>query len=488
MKIEMDLQRFLLLSGLQPLTIEHLTQKLGIDSYTKLEEAVKKQKIRAIKGLGAKVELNIKKNLKQIREIPDQLPIAFVYPIAVELLSYIRRFPEVKRAELAGSLRRFRETVKDLDLIIVTDEVDPVIDQLTQLPNVSEVILREQEKISIQFQYLWPIKVDLLLVSEASFAHSWIRLTGPYEHYIQLEQRAKDQGTEWEQFKQLQSEEEIYRQLGLSYIPPEVRVGSNELERIDQEGQTPRLIQADDLLGDLHMHTNWSDGGNSIEEMARAAFQRGYRYIAITDHSRSLKIAGGLSIERLLKQKEEIKKIEKKLNTELGEFRILCGVEMDILADGVLDYPDEVLMEMDLVIGSIHTAFNQDEYRLSKRIMDAILNNHVDFIAHPTGRIIGRREPYAVNMEILFTAAKATGTALELNSNPERLDLKPEYLQEAIEKYNIPITINTDAHSVKELNNIEIGVGSARRGWVRAENVINTWPLDRLMNYLKRND
>lgn len=235
------------------------------------------------------------------------------------------------------------------------------------------------------------------------------------------------------------------------------------------------------------MHTEWSDGGNSIEEMARAAYRLGYRYIAITDHSRSLKIAGGLSIERLREQRQKIREVEKRLQEEWQDdsFRILAGVEMDILPDGRLDYPDEVLQELDLVIASVHTAFKQEEKVMMKRILAAVENNHVDIIAHPTGRLIGRRAPYAVNMEVLIKAAKETGTVLELNANPNRLDLAPEYLEMAM-KEGVHLAINTDAHRTDELENMGVGVGTARRGWVEPDRVINTWTLDQLLSFLKR--
>lgn len=493
-----ELHQLLLFPGITPQHVDRIYNDLGIDTLAKLEAAIKKQLLRALPGFGAKVELGIKKNLKLVKEIPERLPIAFVYPIAIDLLSLIRNYSEVSRAEIAGCLRRFTETMEHLEIVIATEEPRLVAKQLLELPHLQRVTSHTEEQLVIVLQYLWPLEVVLTLVPSASFAFSWLYRTGSKQHLQQLEQLAKEQELELQwlgirdpksnEILQFNSEIQIYERLTLPYIPSELREGREEIARIQANKGSPRLIELGDLQGDLHMHTNWSDGGNRIEEMARAAIARGYRYIAITDHSRSLKIAGGLSIERLLKQREEIKIIERKLQKEFGEFSILCGIEMDILADGRLDYPNELLQEMDLVIGSIHTAFDQDEYRITKRVMDAILNLHIDFIAHPTGRLIGRREPYPVNMEILFTAAKETGTALELNSNPERLDLKAEYIQEAIEKYGILITINTDAHSIEELKNIELGIGTARRGWVQPEHVINTWSLDRLKQYLSRND
>lgn len=499
-RIPKDLLVLLRIPGLGPKGVGRLYKELGIDTLEKLEEAGKKQRIRALSGFGAKTELKILKGIKQMRERPDRIPIAFAYPIAHELKEKIERIHGVEKAAIAGSLRRFRETVKNINFIVSTADIEKVAKRLLDLPNITDVVLEESDHIIVEIHYLWPIHVDIRLVPPQSFAHALQQYTGSAEHITQLKERAYERnlqisehgiisnGPGTERLEVLSSEEEIYRRLGLPYIPPEIREGRGEIARAGKEGVLPRLIRIEDIQGDLHMHSDWSDGGNSIEEMARAAYQRGYRYIAITDHSRSLRIAKGLSIERLLKQKEEIKRIEKKLRQQWQEdFRILSGVEMDILADGQLDYPEEILQEMDLVIGSIHSAFKQDEYNMTKRIIGAVLNNHVDFIAHPTGRLIGQRDPYAVNIEILIKAAKETGTALELNANPHRLDLKPEYLQQAIEA-GVLITINTDAHSVDELANMEVGVGSARRGWVEPEHVINTWPIDQLIHYLKRND
>lgn len=445
-EVPLEVQQMLRFPRLTAKQIGYLYRRLGIDSLAKLDAAAKKQRLRKIPGFGAKVELQITKSMKQMQATPEALPIAFAYPIAQQLLERLRRYPEVQRAALVGGLRRYEETVEKVELVVATHQYAAVQERIIHLPNLTQVTMKDEGKVLVRLQYLWEVIVEIHITTAEAFEST------------------------------------------LQHIPAEIRDTIRVNEWGAEHSEVPRLIEVSDLQGDLHMHTNWSDGGNSIEEMARAALERGYRYIAITDHSRSLKIAGGLSIERLLQQKEEIKKIERKLQQELADFAILCGIEMDILADGTPDYPDELLQEMDIVIASIHTNFNQDEYTITKRLIEAVLHRHVDFIAHPTGRIIAKRDAYPVNMEVLFKAAKETGTALELNSNPERLDLMAEHIHEAIYTYDIPITINTDAHAVEELDNIHYGIGTAQRGLAKPEHVINTWPLEQLREYLRRND
>lgn len=481
--IPKDVQQMLNIPKLTPTQIGILYRKLHIDTMAKLQQAVKQQKLRGIPGFGAKVELRIRNSLKQLQNQPDRYPLAFLLSIAEEILKDLRNFPEIQRSEIAGGLRRYDEQMDKLVFVIATEDVTLTKQRLLDLPRAEQMIKEDEDCVAVEFSYLWKVPVEFHLVTIQDFALRLFYVTGTESHIKKLMSRAMELKVDWS-VQDISSEEKLYENLSLPYMPPDIRQGKDEIERVIQK--MPRLIDTKDFLGDLHMHSNWSDGGNSIEEMARAAFMRGYRYIAITDHSRSLKIAGGLSVDRLLQQREEIRRVEDVLKKEYGEIRIFWGVEMEILADGSLDYPDEILRELDIVIASIHTSFQQDEYTISKRMVDAMRNPYIDIIAHPTGRMIGRREPYRINIDILFKAAQAYGKILELNSNPERLDLKDEYVQEAIEKYGIPIAINTDAHSVEELKNIEIGVHYAKRGWVSPEHVINTWTTDQLEEYLKR--
>lgn len=278
-----------------------------------------------------------------------------------------------------------------------------------------------------------------------------------------------------------ESEEQFYRKLGLPYFPPELRQGRGETE-IDPDEELPVLVRDEDIKGDLHMHSQWSDGHNSIREMAEAAKAKGYQYIAITDHSRSLIVAGGLSIEELERQREEIDKV----NREVEGITVLAGVEMDILSDGRLDYPDDVLQSLDVVIASIHSSFQQDEKTMTKRMLQAVENPYVHIIAHPTGRLINRRDGYAVNLREVFKRAAETGTVLELNANPNRLDLNDVLLKQATEEYGVTIAVNTDAHRIDGLDLMRYGVGMARRGWLTPENILNTRPLDKLRAQLRK--
>lgn len=493
-KIPPDLLLLLKIPGFGPKSVGRLYRELKIDSPDKLEKAAKEQKIRKLSGFGAKTELYILKSLKQIKEIPEEIPIATLLPIAQEIREWVLKDGDIERAEVVGDLRRMKETGKELRFVLATSSPDQVILLLKHIPHLKRVLEEERDRITVELEYLWPIRVFFRLVPPESFAGALLYDTGSDKHLDWLKERAEERGLKLTPYgltddvgtKTYPTEEDFYRELGLPYIPPEIREGGREKEPALQ-GEIPRLIRMEDIRGDLHMHTDWSDGGNSIEEMARAAYRLGYRYIAITDHSRSLKIAGGLSIERLHEQRQKIREVESRLQREWQDesFRILAGVEMDILPDGRLDYPDEVLQELDLVIASIHTAFKQEEKVMMKRILAAVENNHVDIIAHPTGRLIGRRAPYTVNVEVLIKAAKETGTVLELNANPNRLDLAPEYLEMAM-KEGVPLVINTDAHRTDELENMGVGIGTARRGWVEPDLVINTWTLDQLLSFLKR--
>ncbi|MBO8170299.1 MAG: DNA polymerase/3'-5' exonuclease PolX [Bacillaceae bacterium] len=493
-KIPDSLLPLLKIPGLGPKSIGRLYRELDISSVKELEQAIKQQKIRSLPGFGAKTEQKIREGIRQLNHKPERFPIALMLPVAEEIEDQLRKCRHIRRFSRAGSLRRFRETAKDLDFIVATDHPEQVADDLVHLPQVRNVINKGATKVSVEMDYQWPVAVDFRLVRDDEFASALHHFTGSKEHNVQMRQRAKRRGykiseygvenVETGELTTFETEYEFFRFFDLPLIPPEIREGKGEIERAETPGGLPQFIELSDIRGDLHMHSTWSDGGNTIRDMAEACRHRGYEYMAITDHSRSLRIAGGLSEEQLLAQKAEIDE----LNKEWDDFKILAGVEMDILSDGRLDFDDGVLKEMDVVIGSVHTAFKQNEDVLTKRVIGAIENNHVDFIAHPTGRLIGRRGPYALNVDAMLRAAKETDTAIELNANPNRLDLHAEHLRKAREEYGVRITVNTDAHSIPELDNMKVGIGTARRGWLTADDVINTMTLDELMRYLKRHD
>ncbi|EUJ18647.1 hypothetical protein MAQA_08682 [Listeria aquatica FSL S10-1188] len=367
-----------------------------------------------------------------------------------------------------------RETLKDLDYVLETTEPDKVKQALLQHPKMTETIGAGDTKVSVELDIGIKISVDFRLVEPKSYATTLHHFTGSKEHNIKMRQLAKkrdqkisEYGVEEENgtMHHFQTETEFFRFFDLPFIPPEVRVDGTEVERITEE---TRFLSLDDIRGDLHMHTTWSDGAYSIEEMIQANVQKGYDYMVITDHGKFLRVANGLDEERLQKQQAEIRRIAEKY----PEIDVYSGVEMDILTDATLDFSDETLQNLDFVIASIHSGFSQTEEEIMARLKMAAENPYVRLIAHPTGRVIGRREPYAVNVPELIRLASETGTALELNANPERLDLKAEHLEMAT-KAGVKIAINTDAHDTKHLDFMELGVRAGIKGWLTKADVLN---------------
>ncbi len=477
------------LPGLGGKKLAKLYKELGVTDIASLQQACEEQRVQALAGFGKKTEEKILEAIAQFGTRPERLPIADVLPIASEIERRLSEIPEVERFSRAGSLRRVRETVKDLDFIIATNNPSAVRDALLQFPRIEEVIASGDTKVSLRLQYEYEISVDFRLVQPVEFITTLHHFTGSKDHNVKMRQIAKAQNKKISEYGvenletgevvTFESEEDFFAHFGLPYIPPEVREDGREIEWIQQYTD---FIGLDDIKGDLHMHTTWSDGAFSIEEMVQACIARGYQYMAITDHSQYLKVANGLTKERLLQQGEEIEKLRAKYR----DITILRGIEMDILPDAALDFDDEVLAQLDFVIGAIHSSFSQDRETIMKRLRAAIENNHVTMIAHPTGRLIGRREGYDVDTDMLIQLAKETGTVLELNANPNRLDLSAELLKKA-QDAGVKIAINTDAHTLDMLEHIEIGVAAARKGWIQKDTVLNAWETDKLLAYIRRN-
>lgn len=478
------------LPGLGGKKIGKLYQELDVVDIHSLKQVCEEEKVQTLTGFGKKTEEKILAAIDAFGEQPDRLPIALVLPISKSIEAQLSTFDNIDQFSLAGSLRRARETVKDLDYIISTKEPQEVKKQLLGLEKIGEVIASGDTKVSVSFHFDdLKLGVDFRLVSPKEYATALHHFTGSKDHNVQMRQLAKERGEKISEYGvekietgevyTFSSEKQFFEHFGLSYIPPEVREGDGEIEAW-KEPQS--LITLQDIKSDLHMHSTWSDGANSIEEMAEASRRKGYTYIAITDHSKFLKVANGLTEERLKQQRKEIDR----LNENYTDFKIFAGVEMDILPDGTLDYDDHFLDEMDFVIASIHSSFSQDRDTITRRLTQALNNHHVDLIAHPTGRIIGRRDGYDVDLEILIDVAKETNTALELNANPHRLDLETKWLKIAQDQ-GVKIMINTDAHREDMLNYMELGVAAARKGWLQKETVINTWEIDRFNSYLNRN-
>lgn len=463
-----------------------LYQKMGISTVDELEAAAKAHKIRELPGLGSKMELNILRGIEMLRTKGGRTIISIAYNVAEGFLGFLRSLPGVQQAESAGSTRRMKETIGDIDLVAAAEDPAAIIEVFVQHPQVSSILARGDTKASIIT--LMGLQVDLIVVYPGQFWSALHHFTGSREHNVRLREMARHKGLKINEYGVFRvtdneplpvtGEADIYRHLGLDYIPPEIREDNGEIEAA-MDNTLPDLVSAADIRGDLHVHSNWSDGVNSIEQIIGRAVEMGYEYIAITDHSKSLAVAKGLSIERLRQQDEVIGRI----NRENKNITVLRGIEADILANGDLDYPDEILAEKDIVLASVHSGFRQERGKITDRIISAIKHEHVDILAHPTGRLIGRREPYDVDMDRVLEAAAKYNTVLEINSSPDRLDVNDHYARKAKE-YGIKIAVNTDAHEISRLAEIKYGLGTARRGWLQPGDVINTLPPADLKKFL----
>lgn len=475
------------IAGLGGKKIAKLYKELGITNKDELKTACEEKKVQALAGFGAKTEEKILVALKEDNSRPERLPLSFVIPIASEIEAYLVTVKEIERFSRAGSLRRMRETVKDLDFIISTMDPSAVKEKLLSIPNVKNIIAAGDTKVSVTLEYQYDLSVDFRLVKPEEFATTLHHFTGSKDHNIRMRQLAKDRGEKISEYgvenvetgerHTFESETAIFSHFGLPFIPPECREDGSEVDGL----QIDELISTSDIKGDLHMHSTWSDGAYSIEEMIEACRAKGYQYMAITDHSQYLKVANGLTAERLREQIQIIKEYNKKYD----DIIILSGIEMDILPDGSLDFDDELLSEVDFVIASIHSSFSQSREKIMERLKTALYNPHVDMIAHPTGRLIGRRDGYDVDVDELIALAKETNTALELNANPHRLDLSVENLKKA-QDAGVPIIINTDAHNTEMLEHISIGVSHAMKAHLLKSTVLNTKSIDELLAFLQR--
>ena len=463
-----------------------ITKEFGVKNLTDLEKVLKTEELEKIKGMGKKKIEDLHKGIELMKKGLERLNIGIAFPIAQSIVNLIENIQGTKKTTFAGSLRRMKETIGDIDILTSTEDGEKVIDEFVKLPFVTEVLASGDTKGSVIIEN--DVQVDLRVVGEDSYGAALLYFTGSKEHNVKLRTMAVKRGLSINEYgiyegdKKLagRTEKELYEVLGLPLFPPEIREDRGEFDAAASKS-LPNLISFQDIRGDIHCHSNWSDGKSTIEEMARAAKKMGYEYIAITDHSPASRIANGLDIKRLKQKFKEIEEVRKKVK----DIKILSGTEVDILSDGSLDYPDKILKDLDVVVASVHSGFKMEKSAMTKRIIRAIKNPYVHILGHPTGRLINEREPYNVDLEEVFKITKQYGKAVELNASYMRLDLNDIHSRRA-KDLGIPISINTDAHHTDQLQFMLYGIGTARRGWVEKNDVINCMSYSKLTKWLKQ--
>ncbi|MDI6708449.1 MAG: DNA polymerase/3'-5' exonuclease PolX [Candidatus Thermoplasmatota archaeon] len=472
---------------LGPKTAYKLYKELGITNIEELKKAAQEHKIRELKGLGDKVEERILKGIEKLKEAKGRMLLGRAYPIATEIIERLKAGGGIEKIETAGSLRRMKETIGDIDILVVSAEPEKVMKNFVTLPMVEEVIAHGKTKSSVILTE--DVHADLRVVPRESFGSALQYFTGSKDHNIKLRKIAIDKGLKISEYgvfdkrtdKRIAgaTEEELYKMLGMPWIQPELREDRGEVEAA-LANKLPKLIEQKDIKGDFHVHTKWSDGANTIEEMVEAARKKGYSFIVITDHSATLKVARGLTEEALVEQGKEIKELSKRY----PNFHIFSGIEVEIKKNGELDFDDSVLKKLDIVAAAVHSNFKMGEKEMTERIATAMRNENVDIISHLTGSIIGKRDPYQVNVEKIIDTAVNTKTYLEINSQPERLDLRDVHVKLAKEK-GCKICLGTDAHNVSHLDFMKYGVATARRGWLTKKDVLNTLSVKEIAEIFK---
>ena len=484
-KVPLEMTELLGILGLGPKTLALLYRELHVRGLEDLEKVLDSKEVLEFKGLGQKKVDEIKRGIPLLKEKRKRTHLGKALPLAESIKKEVEGIKGTEGTIIAGSIRRMRETIKDIDILTISDDTEKTVKEFTELPFVKEVLASGSTKGSVITKD--GIQVDLRVVGPESYGGALQYFSGSQAHNVKLRGIAQKNGlriNEYGIFKgddkiAGETEKEMYGTLDLPFIPPELREDRGEIEAAI-EGKLPDLIEIEDIKGDLHMHTKWSDGKATIEEMAKSAIELGYEYIAITDHSPSSTIANGLSIERLIEKKKELAAVNKKMKG----INILMGSEVDIKADGTLDYPDEILKDLDVVIASVHSGFKMDRDTITKRILRALENPFVHALGHPTGRLINEREPYDVDIDQLIETALKYDKALEVNSSYQRLDLKDLHVKKAVEA-GVKIIISTDAHRPEGLVQMRFGIGTARRGWVQKKDVLNALEFGELQQWLK---
>lgn len=474
-------------SGIGPKTAKLFYDKLRLKSIDHLEKLAKAHKVSGLPGVKDKTEENILKGIELFKKGKERMNLGTAVSVSSEFIKLLGGLPHVKRISPAGSLRRMKETVRDIDILVISKKPGEVMDAFVKADGVGEILAHGSTKSSIRTKE--GIQVDVRVVEAKSYGAALVYFTGSKAHNIHIRRLANQMGlkiNEYGVFKKKTSrmiaglqEEDVYEALKLAFIPPELREDTGEVESAKKD-KLPKLVELKDIKGDLHVHSDWSDGAHPIKDMAKFAQAKGYEYIAISDHTKSLPVAGGLNEKELAKQIKEIRKI----NKSLRGFRILAGTECDILKDGSLDLKDEILKELDIVVAAIHSGFKQSGEQLTMRMVKAMQNKYTTIIAHPTGRLIGERPPYELDLDEVLKVAADTNTALEINAFPNRLDLNDINIRNAKER-GAMLAIGTDAHIKDQLDVMALGVGMARRGWLERKHVLNVLPLQSLLKRLK---
>lgn len=478
-EVPTGLMDLLAVPGLGPKKVAALYKNLGIITMEQLHDAASNGKLQKLEGFGEITERNILRGIQLLQKTSGRVLLNVAYDDGVKYIKYMKKCKKITKLDIAGSLRRMKETIGDLDILASSADPETVMDHFTQYPEIAEVLAKGTTKSSVLLND--NLQVDLRVVEQKSYGAALQYFTGSKDHNVTLRGFAIRKGYKLneyglfdkntEEYIAGNTEEDVYKKIGFPYIEPELRENRGEFEAAKNKA-LPSLVGYEEINGDFHVHSEWSDGSDSIETIASAAQQRGYAFIGITDHSSSLRIANGLSDERVLKKINSIRKVNKKF----PDLRILCGTECDIKPDGALDYSPKVLKQFDFVYIGIHTAMKMDKETMTKRIIKGMRNQQADFLAHPTGRLIGKRDPYELDIEQIIDTARETDTRLEINSFPDRLDLDDSHVKLAKE-HKVKFVLGTDAHSVTNLPFMRFGIATARRGWLEKKDILNTYSI-----------
>ncbi|MBI5022937.1 MAG: DNA polymerase/3'-5' exonuclease PolX [Candidatus Magasanikbacteria bacterium] len=489
-KLPVDIEGLSAIEGLGPKKMKILYDKLKIKTVADLAKAIATHKIAKLEHFGAQSETNIQRGLKFLKTNTGRIPLGYILPLAREIEQKLSKTPGVKKVIIAGSIRRWQETIGDIDILAISDQPKKIMEAFVSLPEIQTILSHGPTRSSVRLKI--GLDADLRAVAPKSFGAALQYFTGDKNHNVKIREIAIKKGLKlneyglWRKEKNIacQTEEKIYAALGLDYIEPELRTDSGEIFAA-QKHQLPRLIPHGSLKGDLQIQTNWTDGECTIEALARAAMEAGLEYIAITDHTKTLGIAHGLDEKQLAKQGQKIDALNVKFIKEKINFKILKSAEININKDGSLDIADAALKKLDIMSVAIHSAFRLSKNEQTKRIIRAIEHSLVNILFHPTGRLINRREPYELDLEAIIKAAAANRVALELDCFPDRMDLKDTYVRQVIAR-GVKIAIDTDAHHPEHFKFLELGIGTARRGWAAKNDVINTWPIKKLLKWARK--